>query len=195
MTKVAVVLGASGGIGNATCDALSAEYQVLPITREEIDLANNLSYNKICAFLHDVQPDLIVNCAGHFADNTETHSATMDINFGSNWSIIKHYLTHPPTKPVKIIMVGSSAYREGRKKYMLYAASKAALYNLWLSSAEYFQSSNVTVSLINPVKTKTKMMVRTSTKFILPEDVAQKILAMSLTVLSECIDLEYSKES
>lgn len=195
MTKVAVVFGASGGIGNATCLALSAEYKVVAITREEIDLFDNLSYNQICAFLTAIQPDLVVNCAGHFADNTETHNATMDINVGSNWSIIKHYIDNPSSKPVKVILVGSSAYREGRKNYMLYAASKAALYNLWLSSAEYFQSSNVAVSLINPVKTKTKMMDPASTRFILPEDVAQKILAMSSTALSECIDLEYPKES
>lgn len=196
MSKFAIVFGAGGGIGNATCAMLKTQnYQVLPITRKEIDLSDDISYNKIQELLGNAQPDLIVNCAGHFTGNIETHNTTIDVNFGSNWSIIKHYIDHLSTKPVKIIMIGSSAYREGRKNYMLYAASKAALYNLWLSSSEYFQGSNVSISLINPVKTKTKMMDAASTKFILPEDVAEKILAMSLTVLSECVDLGYPKES
>jgi short-subunit dehydrogenase len=91
-------------------------------------------------------------------------------------------------------MIGSSAYREGRKMYMMYAASKAALYNLWLSACEYFDNSNLSIVLINPVKTKTKMMNPTATRYIMPEDVASSVLEHSFGNDNKCIDMSYYKE-
>jgi short-subunit dehydrogenase len=193
--KLAVVFGANGGIGVATANKLvQLGCIVATVTRADIDFSDANSDEKICQYLEATSPDLIVNCSGHFPNNKETHNKAMDVNFGSNWSIVKYYMDNPPNKPVKIIMVGSSAYREGRKNYMLYAASKSALYNLWQSCNEYFENGNVSVSLINPVKTKTRMMDPSSTRYLLPNDVAEKIINMSLNDICECIDLSYGKE-
>jgi short-subunit dehydrogenase len=98
-------------------------------------------------------------------------------------------------QPVKIIMIGSSAYRSGRKSYILYAASKTALYSIWQGASEYFQGTNVTVSLLNPVRTRTPM-IDMSTKDIClePHDVAQAILNMTSTS-SELVDMKYPEET
>ena len=193
MTKIAIVIGSSGGIGSAVCSALQFEYTVIGIDRNKIDFSNETYYDKISRELINYNPDLIVNCAGHFGDNTETHQLTMNANFGSNWSIIRHYIANKPNKHIRFIMIGSSAYREGRKLYMLYAASKAALYNLWLSAREYFENTNLSVVLINPVKTKTRMMNPASTTYIMPEDVAELVLATSRGNENECIDMSYKE--
>jgi NAD(P)-dependent dehydrogenase (short-subunit alcohol dehydrogenase family) len=193
-----VVFGGKGGIGGATCAAFAAAgYTVYPISSKQIDFEWIQSQVQVDELLRKIMPDIVVNCVGHFDDtNKETHFKTMNINVGSNWSIIKHYIENKSTKPVKIIMIGSSAYRSGRKNYILYAASKSALYNVWQGASEYFQGTTVTVSLINPVRTRTPM-IDMSTKDIClePEDVAQAILNMTSTSISELVDMKYPEET
>lgn len=193
MTKTAIVIGSTGGIGSAVCAALQSEYTVVELDRNKIDFNQFNCYDRLSEVIFELNPDVIVNCIGHFGDNTETHHLTMNVNFGSNWAIVKHYIQNNPNKPVKFVMIGSSAYREGRKLYMLYAASKAALYNLWLSASELFEGTGLSVILINPVKTKTKMMNPTSTTYIMPEDVANTVLASLLDGENKCIDMSYKE--
>ena len=194
MTKIAVVIGSTGGIGAAVCQSLQEHYIVVHVDRTTIDFNKSDCYELLDSLLVSQNPDLIVNCSGHYVDNSEKHYDTMNVNLGSNWSIIKHYIENKPTKKIRLIMIGSSAYREGRKMYMMYAASKAALYNLWLSACEYFDNSNLSIVLINPVKTKTKMMNPTATRYIMPEDVASSILEHSFGNDNKCIDMSYYKE-
>lgn len=193
MTKIAIVIGSSGGIGSAVCSALQPYYKIVPVDRNAVNFDDCNFYEKISELCIKFDPDLIVNCVGHFGDNSETHYKTMDINVGSNWAVIKHYSTNNPNKQVRFIMIGSSAYREGRRKYMMYSASKAALYNLWLSASEFFNQTNFSIALINPVKTKTKMMDPASTTYIMPEDVADLVLAKAAGSENECVDMSYKE--
>jgi len=196
MKHHAVIFGTAGGIGAATKTAFTnAGYTVTAINRSNLDMSKVDSDRKITGVLAVAAPDVIVNCAGHFGTNSEPHNKTMDVNVGSNWSIIRHYIDNPSETPVKIIMIGSSAHKSGRKGYILYAASKAALYNLWQGARDYFEGSNVSVSLINPVRTRTKMIDTLTTDLCLePEDVANEIIKMTSTTTSECVDMEYPKE-
>ena len=159
------------------------------------DLTQPDSYKKASVLL-DWEPDVVVNCVGHFDNtNTETHNKTFDINVGSNWAIIQHYINNPPTKPVKIIMVGSSAYRSGRKDYILYSASKAALYNVWQGACDYFSESNVAIGLINPVRTRTPMIDMTTTAFCYePIEVADIIVKMASSDANQLVDMKYPEE-
>jgi short-subunit dehydrogenase len=191
--KVACVFGSNGGIGSAVVDSSVKHYMVVHLDRVNVDFTKSNSDQSLKDLIVHIDPDLIVNCVGYLPKDSETHNQAMDINFGSNWSLIKYYMENPPSKPVKIIMVGSSAYKQGRRNYMLYAASKAALYSLWQSCNEYFENSDVSVSLINPVRTKTRMMDPSSTRYLLPEDVADRIVSMSLNPQSECVDLGYKE--
>ena len=193
-----VVFGGTGGIGKATCTAFSAAgYTVYPISSKLINFEMKQSQPQINELLRKIMPDVVVNCVGHFDyTNKETHYKTMDVNVGSNWSIIKHYMENISDKPVKIIMIGSSAYRSGRKSYILYAASKTALYSIWQGASEYFEGTNVTLGLLNPVRTRTPM-IDMSTKDIClePEDVAKAILNMTSTSSSELVDMKYPEET
>ena len=196
--KTVVVFGGTGGIGKAVCNVFAdAGYLVHSISSKQIDFSWIQSQVQVNELLKETMPDVVINCVGHFDDtNKETHFKTMNVNVGSNWSIIKHYIDNISNKTVKIIMVGSSAYKSGRKNYILYAASKSALYNIWQGASEYFQGSNITVSLINPVRTRTPM-IDMSTKDIClePEDVAQEILTMTSTSSSDLVDMKYPEET
>jgi NAD(P)-dependent dehydrogenase (short-subunit alcohol dehydrogenase family) len=198
MSKKAVVFGARGGIGLATSEQFLRDgYVVIPVHSGLISFTNADCYKNVAVLLDNHEPDVVVNCVGHFDNgNTETHTKTFDVNVGSNWAIIQYYINNPAKKPVKIIMVGSSAYRSGRKAYILYAASKAALYNVWQGAKDYFAGTNISISLINPVRTRTPMIDMTTTAFCYePEDVAQEILRIASTSGNQLVDMKYPEEN
>jgi NAD(P)-dependent dehydrogenase (short-subunit alcohol dehydrogenase family) len=198
MTKIAVIFGARGGIGAATREAfLAAGYRVVPVNSSTVNFTDTASYNQVSTILNNDLADVVVNCAGHFDNgNTETHNKTFDVNVGSNWAIIQHYINNPAQKPVKIIMVGSSAYQGGRKAYILYSASKAALYNVWQGACDYFSDSTVAIGLINPVRTRTPMIDMTTTAFCYePKEVAELILKMASTDANQLVDMKYPEEN
>lgn len=198
MTRIAVIFGARGGIGSATREAfLAAGYRVIPLNSSSINFSNPESDSKVQEILKHSMADIVVNCVGHFDNkNIELHNKTFDINIGSSWSIIRYYIENPPTAPVKIIMVGSSSYKSGRKSYILYAASKAALYNVWQGACDYFNGSNVTLGLINPVKTRTRILDALPTDICLePQDVAQEILSMASNNSNQLVDMKYPEEN
>lgn len=197
MRKKVILFGASGGIGSAIEKLLtSSDYDVISIARSQINFTEPLVEKKISKLLNEIEPDVIINSAGWFGNNTDPFDEIMSVNFGSNWSIIRHYMLLPKiTKPVRIIMIGSICYNEGKKKYMVYAASKAALYSLWQGAKDYFLDSLLCVDLINPQRTKTKMTqgrIDPSLKYHDPSDVAGVILKLaSRTTGSVCIDTQF----
>ena len=200
MSKKVVLFGASGGIGSAIEKLLiSTDYEVISITRSQINFTEPLIENKISKLLTELDPDIIINSAGWFGNNTDPFEEIMSVNFGSNWSIIRHYMSLPPiTKPVRIIMIGSICYNEGKKKYMVYAASKAALYSLWQGAKNYFLDSLLYIDLINPQRTKTKMTqdrIDPLLEYHNPNDVAEAILKLvRRTTGSICIDTQFKSD-
>jgi short-subunit dehydrogenase len=195
MTNTVILFGAGGGIGSATQSILlNNGYSVVPVRREWLDLTSADADQKIKSLLTQYQPVAVVNCAGHFGNNEENNNQTMQINFNSNWSIIQHYLQHN-TKQTAIVMVGSSAYKSGKKDYMLYSASKAALYNLWQGARDYFTGTKISINLINPVRTKTKMVApyQDHLDYLDPLDVAVEILNAIENSTSVCIDINFKE--
>jgi short-subunit dehydrogenase len=198
--KTAVVFGAGGGIGSATARLFADQgYNVVPIGSDFLNFESSQSHLDVAKLLNQVQADVVVNCAGVFVKGfSDTHHATMHVNFGSNWSIVSHYMALKETaKPTRIIMIGSSSYTGGRKLYPLYSASKAALYNLWESARDYFCDSGVKVDLVNPVRTRTKMVtagnaVDPALDCLEPEQVAEEIFKLvELGSTSTCVDMTF----
>jgi 2-C-methyl-D-erythritol 4-phosphate cytidylyltransferase len=195
MKKTAVIFGGTSGIGAATAGLLSNNnYETLIISRKDIDLFDPQSANQISKLLSDINPNVVINSAGFFGSNTDPHEKIMAVNFGSNWSIIRHYMESRPNKTVTIIMVGSVCYDSGKKEYMVYAASKAALYSLWQGARDYFESDSIVISLINPQRTKTPMTmhrINPTLNYHEVEDVAEEILKLVNSGISTSIVTQF----
>lgn len=153
--KKVVLFGASGGIGSEVLKIFTDHLVIAP-TKSDIDFSKEECYTSVSNLL-SIEPDIVINSVGWFGNNYDTHHQIMDVNFGSNWSIVRHYMTNLPKKPVKICMIGSICYSEGKDKYIVYAASKMAMYSLWQGATKHFKNTNVSIDLINPQRTKTKM--------------------------------------
>ena len=195
MKQTVAIFGASGGIGQATKQAfLGAGYSVIPVSRNLIDFEQSGAELQIQEFLGYAEPNVVVNCAGQFAKNDKPAGATMNINFNSNWAIVQHYLNAP--KAVRIIMIGSSAYKSGRKDYMVYSASKAALHNLWQGARDAFADTDVQVDLVNPVRTRTPMVAPFDDKldYLEPKEIARWILQLDqCNDPSRCVDITFKE--
>jgi short-subunit dehydrogenase len=193
MKKTVAIFGITGGIGSATRKLfLDQGYTIVPVKRTLVDLADPNADKHIQHFLDSLQPDIIINCAGYFSQNNEEAGPGVNINLNSNWAIIRHYVDKKETT-VKIIMVGSSAYLNGKPQHMIYSASKAAVYNLWEGACDYFAGTNINISLVNPVRTRTKMVepFKDNLDYLEPEDVANEILKLAEQDTSACIDMNY----
>ena len=198
---VALIFGHRGGIGSATKTALlQAGYRIIPVDRTIIDFDKPESDTQIHSLLTNGQPDVIVNATGVFYNGwQQDHQETMNVNVGSNWSILRHYMNPDnQTKPTRIIMVGSSSHSGGRKLYPLYSASKAAVYNLWQSVSQALADTNVAVDLVNPVRTLTRMSTAGGKKidpaldYLQPEQVAERIMQLvNENLPSRCIEMTY----
>lgn len=192
--KTALVIGSNSDIAKSAIELLEPSYHIIPIDRKIIDLTNPNSTAQINMALAMGQPDVVINCAGIFGDNTVDYDLTFDVNLKSNWTVVNHYINNPPEKEVRIIMLGSSVYKQGRKNFILYAASKSALYSMWQGASE-FVSEKIKLGLINPVHVHTKMVAHkphpNPAICLEPVDVAQTIAEMCTMTESRCVDLDY----
>ena len=200
MTKTVVIFGALGGIGSATAKLFADQgYHVIPVGSDQLNFESANSHYDVAKLLNQAQADVVVNCAGVFVNGyVNTHHSTMNVNFGSNWSIISYFMALKGlSKPTRIVMAGSSSYTSGRQLYPLYSASKAALYNLWESARDYFSGSEIVVDLINPVRTRTKMAtagkeIDPNLDYLEPEQVAEEIFKLvESDSPSTCVDMTF----
>jgi short-subunit dehydrogenase len=91
-------------------------------------------------------------------------------------------------------MVGSSAGKAGKKDYMVYSASKAALLNLWQGARDAFADTEVAIDLVNPVRTRTRMVApfKDELDYLEPEEVARWIINLDqLNDPSQCVDITF----
>lgn len=198
---VALIFGHRGGIGLATSKAFIAQgYRIIPVDRTTIDFDKANADSQISSVLINGQPDVVVNASGVFRNGwQQDHVETMNVNVGSNWSILRHYMNPSnQTKSARIIMIGSSSHSGGRSLYPLYSASKAAVYNLWQSASQALADTNVAVDLVNPVRTLTRMSTDGGKKidpaldYLKPEQVAERIMQLvNENLPSRCIEMTY----
>ena len=195
MNKTALVFGSNGGIGSAVVASLLKQgYTVFPVTKDQINFVHGESEKNISNILTLKDPDIVINCGGMFGDNSSDYYKMMDINVGSNWFIIKHYMDYT-SKPIKIVLVGSSAYKAGKKSYMLYSLSKSALHNLWDGAKEFFSDRSITVNIVHPVRTRTKMVAPydSNLDYLDPEEVAEAIVELAESDTSSCREISFKE--
>ena len=197
---VALIFGHRGGIGSAAKSAfLKAGYRIIPVDRTIIDFDRPDADAQINSLLTNGQPDVIVNATGVFRNGwQQDHVVTRNVNVGSNWSILRHYMNPSnQTKSTRIIMIGSSSHSGGRPLYPLYSASKAAVYNLWQSASQMLEDTDIVIDLLNPVRTLTRMStagkaIDPNLDYLQPEQVAQQIILLCQEGLaSRCVDMTF----
>jgi len=192
--KTAVIIGSNSDIAKSAIELLQADYKIIPIDRTVVDLSRDAAYSELQFIIKTSNPDVVINCAGVFGDNTADYDLTFDVNLKSNWAVIKHYIDNPPAKPVKFIMLGSSVYKQGRRNFILYAASKAALFSMWQGASE-FVNENLKLGIINPVHVHTKMVAHRPHAnpdiCLEPIDVAREIINLCGMSESRYIDMDY----
>jgi len=180
-----LIFGATGGIGREVAGILNRDYShnVIEYNRGDLDFQNTGERERVSNELDVHMPDYIINCSGVLGENDWSYEEVYNINFGSNWEIIKHYLKNPAEK-VNIMMMGSSAYTGGRKNYMLYSSSKAALHNLWEGASENFEGTGVNLGIFHCGPVATEMIPdRLNKKNLLdPTIVANSIIQATLTM-------------
>ena len=193
--KKALVIGSRSDIAIAAIERLKQDYEIIPVDRKTVDLNYSDATARIRNLLALHQPDVIVQSAGVFQFNDTDFDLTFNVNLKSHWAVIKYYLDNPPAKPVKFVMVGSSTYKQGRKNFVLYAASRAALYSMWQGSSECC-SENVKLGLINAVRVNTKHVAHIPHPHpelcLEADDVAQVIVDLCNNMTeSRSIDMDY----
>lgn len=200
--QTALIFGDRGGIGSATRKMfLQNGFRIIPVNSSIIDFNKSSADQEIRGLLANARPDVIINCAGVFENGWEQdHTRTMNVNFGSNWSVVRHYMNpENQNHATRVIMVGSSSYVGGKKLYPLYSASKAALYNLWQGVKGSLEGTNITIDLINPVRTLTQMStagkeIDPKLDYLRPEQVAEQIYKLvKENQTSRCVDMTFKE--
>ena len=161
MTKKKVLLfGSTGGLGTEIKKKLCKKYKVLCTNKAKINFNKKNSSTKIFKLLKNANPDIIINCSGILGNNKMTYERVFNINLGSNWDIIRFYINNKNkiNKKILIILIGSTAYKSGKKNYLLYSASKSALHNLYEGSKLIMKNSKIKILIYHPERMKTKMV-------------------------------------
>ncbi len=174
--KKIIIFGFSGGVGKAIVKILkNRPFDLILYNSKKINFYSKNAEKQIKDTLKKNNPDIIINTSGVLGDNFDNYKKIFDVNLMPNWEIIKFYKKKKLKKKVLIIFIGSSSYKSGRKNYILYSSSKAALNNLYQGSKEYLNKKNIKMRLINFGKINTPMIkkfVRQNTANVISPNVA-----------------------
>ena len=186
--KIFAVTGASGGIGQALCEHLkSLGATVLEISQVasplQADLTNYSEVEKLFQMIHQTYGDLdgLINGVGTLQLKEfdllshDEIKQTVDSNLMSTIYCCK---CAELKKGGHIINISSSSYSKGRKDYLIYSASKAAVVNFTQGLAE--ARPDLCVNVVVPQRTDTSLRrahfpLEDKASLIQPEEIADKI--------------------
>jgi NAD(P)-dependent dehydrogenase (short-subunit alcohol dehydrogenase family) len=176
--KIAMITGASGGLGNAVASALHQKgWHLALVTRDLKKLSQDAAAAKACLIEADVSstsgaekaiaqcvantghaPSVLVNCAGSVLmsplhktrENQYRHcmQANVDTSFFSLGAFINGCMDH--NQPGVAVLVSSVAARIGVSNHEAVAASKAAVEGLARSVAATYSRDNIRVNAVAP---------------------------------------------
>ncbi len=126
------------------------EINLKKISKKKINFYKNYKSSKLNAILNKFEPDIILNFIGKFSLNKNASKELLIVNVLPTWELIKYYINKKLKSNVNLIVLGSSAYKSPRKKYMMYSASKLALNRLVKSAEELFVGTKFKIKIFNP---------------------------------------------
>ena len=159
--KVAVVTGASRGLGGAMADALEeAGARVIRVARGNTEISADLSDRATVMSLLDRAGDaeILVNNAGiirrsAFLESTEADwDAVMDVNLRAIYTLSRHFAQRLVRRETRgaIINVVSMLSFQGGVRVAAYAAAKSGLLGLTRAMANELAPMNINVNAIAP---------------------------------------------
>ena len=172
---VAVVLGASCGIGNACARALSGDgYQVHGVSRtidndgafEQVraDLTDTVGAAAAEDLIRECNPDALIFCVGETIPDNITNvdiSITrrlLEVNTLSILGPLRVLVSELPSKPRSVVLI-SSIHARGEFDRLSYSLSKAALEAIMNSSYDFLMRHHIRINCIRPGPTETKMLL------------------------------------
>lgn len=160
MTKKKIIIfGSTGGVGKEIVKLLKNKpYDLFLFNKKKLNFNLPNSKLKLQKILKKNNPDIIINASGILGNNYDDYRKIYDVNLMPNWEIVKFYKKINLKKKLIVIFIGSSSYKSGRRNYILYASSKAALNNLCQGSIEYLKEKNIIIKLLNFGKIYTPMI-------------------------------------
>jgi ribitol 2-dehydrogenase len=180
--RVALVTGASRGIGAATCELLDAAgARVLRVARTltpddqrryhdfPYDLSRSHQVEALAerVLREGATPDIVVHSAGGFLlrrleeTSTEDFDAQVAINLRAAFCLLRSFL--PPMRSAgggRFIAIGSVADHVGFPENAAYAASKYGLRGLHETLVAEYRGTGVRLTLISPGPTDTPLWDR-----------------------------------
>jgi NADP-dependent 3-hydroxy acid dehydrogenase YdfG len=152
------ITGGSSGVGQACVELFSQNYTVVAPTRDELDLANFESIDRLDLSAYDI----VINCAGANAgafngwqqNSWQNQKNQVDVNFTGALLLAKQYTKHRTHG--QFIYVTSSNIDDPIVYNIFYTASKAALrYSMNTVRKQY---PNLTITEICPGKIRSNML-------------------------------------
>lgn len=183
-SKKYLIFGGNGGIGQALKKQLdTAGVSYIAPSSKELNLID-ITINQIENYLGDFVPDVIINTAGAYANDSEgileNYDVIMNVNLKSNL-ILLEYAKHL-RKGVSVVLISSSSSTKGRKNLTVYSASKVALNSIVESLADELHTQSINVNVLIPEKVNTPLIGKlhqgniNENELLNSDDVAQAIL-------------------
>jgi NAD(P)-dependent dehydrogenase (short-subunit alcohol dehydrogenase family) len=180
--RLAVVTGASGGIGSAVCRLLRRDgWRVAGLARREspaadvslrVDVSDGASVDR--AFAQTESPALVVHAAGviepvvHFAEaDPEAWAGNVRVNLLGTFFVLRAAARRMlEAQGGRIVTVTSGAASRAKPWWSAYSVSKAGAEHLVRSAAVDLEGTTVSVCALDPGITETPMQERVrATKF------------------------------
>ena len=201
--KVALVTGATGGLGTAIAQALLHAGARVYLTGRNDDKLNKLVQDNreylgsiradlrntrvLEKLIDEVKPDILINCAGVFPvesiaeTSEETFDETFDINVRAPFILTKLASKYMKQKQWgRIINIASSSAYAGFPNTSVYCASKHALLGFSRSAYHELKNEGIRVYCFSPGSIKTDMgrLVKGQdyNTFMEPDEIAQFII-------------------
>jgi len=203
---IAVVTGASRGIGRATALRLSADYDIVGVARSRDDLqtlANEIDSlggacrpcvldvtdpHSVASVLREVDAQVLVNNAGigymkPFLELTRDEwQRTVDVNFNALFDVTRAILPRMVARGSgHIVMIGSIAGRSAFVGGSCYAATKHAVMAFTECLMLEVRSAGVKVSVVNPGSVATSFSPSDKSWALDADDVASAVAQVLAT--------------
>tara|TARA_B100000795_G_scaffold268455_1_gene255443 strand:- start:949 stop:1512 length:564 start_codon:yes stop_codon:yes gene_type:complete len=161
--KKILIFGSNSTLAKNICLLGKNKFLFKKINKKKLNFDNTNITKNITKILSENESDIILNCSGILGDNTLEYKDVFNTNFGSNWEIAKYYINLKNTNKKKtILFIGSTAYKAGKKNYLLYSSSKAALHNLYQGAKKILIEKKIKLLIYHPPRMRTKMIKKFS---------------------------------